>query len=67
MAIGKTVFFFKKLRLFYIEIRINIFFKSIILTKMIENKRFENSIIQWVYEVVKEAFKKSEKIRVVFF
>ena len=28
---------------------------------------FENSTIRWVYKVVKEALKKSEKIHVVFF
>ena len=36
---------------------------------MIENKRFWklNIVIRWVYKVVKEASKKSEKIHVVFF
>ena len=30
-----------------------------------EKSVFENSIIRWAYEVVKEALKKSEKIHVV--
>ena len=34
---------------------------------MIEKSVFENSIIRWVYKVVKEALKKFEKIHVVFF
>ena len=35
--------------------------------KWLEISYFENSVIRWVYKVVKEAFKKSEKIHVVFF
>ena len=35
--------------------------------KWLEISVFENSIIRWVYRVVKEALKKSEKIHVVFF
>ena len=35
--------------------------------KRLEISVFENSIIRWVYKVVKEALKKSEKIHVVFF
>ena len=35
--------------------------------KWLEISIFENSIIRWVYKIVKEALKKSDKIHVVFF
>ena len=68
IAIGKILFFFKKLRLFYIEICFEIFFEIHNPNKKeLAISVFENSIIRWVYKVVKEAFKKCEKIHVVFF
>ena len=60
IAIGKIVFFFKKLRLFYIEIRLEIFFEiQNPNKKWLEISVFENSIIRWVYKVVKEQCCKS--------
>ena len=51
------------------EIRFDIFFFEIHNRnkKWLEISVFENSIIRWVYKIVKEALKKSEKIHVVFF
>ena len=69
IAIGKMVFFFKKLRIFYIEIPDTswIFFEIHNPNKKwLDISLFENSI-RWVYKVVKEALKKSEKIHAVFF
>ena len=64
----KNSSFFKKLRLFYIEFRLDIFFEiNNPNKKWLEISVFENSIIRWVYKEVKEALKKSEKIHEVFF
>ena len=67
IVIGKIVFFSKSWD-FYIELRLDIFFEIHNPNKKwLEISVFENSIIWWVYEVVKEALRKSEKIHVVFF
>ena len=65
----KNRIFFKKLKLFHIEFTSWHFFFEIHNPnkKWLEISVFENSIIRWVYKVVKEALKKSEKIYVVFF
>ena len=58
----KNSIFFKKLRFFYIVIPLDIFFEIHNPNeKLLEISVFENSIIRWVYKVVKEALKKSEK------
>ena len=62
IAIGKIVFFFKKLRPFYIELRLDIFFEIHNPNKKwLEISVFEHSIIRWVYKVFKEALKNLEK------
>ena len=62
IAIGKIVIFFKKLRLFYIELRLDIYFDIHKPNKKwLEISVFENSIIRRVYKVVKEALKNLKK------
>ena len=64
----KNSIFFQKAETVYIEIRLDIFFEIHNHNeKWLEISVFGNSIIRWVYKVVKEALKKSEKIHVVFF
>ena len=69
IAIGKIVFFSKSWDIFTQRYVLTYFFFEIHNPnkKWLEVSVFENSIIRWVYKVVKEALKKSEKIHVVFF
>ena len=69
IAIGKIVFFFQKAETFWHRVASWHFYFEINNPnkKWLKISVFENSIIRWVYKVVKEALKKSEKIHVVFF
>ena len=68
IAIGKIVFFSKNWDFFTYRYILKFFFEIHNPNKKwLEISVFKNSIIRWVYKVVKEVFKKSEKIHAVFF